>query len=173
MGTPYIKIAHTAKVRGLKGEVTVHLDCGLPFCLYEGMQLYPVPPNLYGPRTLTCTGARQLDEAGTCALTFQDIDDAEAAQPFEDKLLLAERDAVDEDLLAASRDVIGWRIVDERYGDLGEITEIIETPANEVWVTEGPYGEVLVPVLDEVVVELPEDASAPIRTHVMEGLVDA
>ncbi len=50
-------------------------------------------------------------------------------------------------------DVLGSRVTDERHGDLGEIVEVIETGANDVWVVEGPLGQVLLPVIDDVVLE--------------------
>ena len=43
-------------------------------------------------------------------------------------------------------------------------------PANDVWVIDGPFGEVLVPVVDEVVVEVPD--AGPIIVSVPSGLVD-
>ena len=34
---------------------------------------------------------------------------------------------------------------------LGTIREVIHTPANDIWATEGPDGEVLLPALRDVV----------------------
>ena len=68
---------------------------------------------------------------------------------------------------------IGRTVVDERHGELGEIREVIETAAHDVWVIDGPYGEVLVPVVDEVIVSYPEAADEAIRTRVMDGLIES
>lgn len=64
-------------------------------------------------------------------------------------------------------------IVDERHGELGEIREVIETAAHDVWVIDGPHGEVLVPVVDEVIVAYPDDDDGVIRTRVMDGLLES
>ena len=61
--------------------------------------------------------------------------------------------------------------VDERFGSLGTIVEIMSTPANDVWVVEGDrYGEVLIPVIEQVVLDLPDTGT--ISVHVMDGLID-
>ena len=47
----------------------------------------------------------------------------------------------------------------------------METPANDVWVVEGPdHGEVLIPVIDDVVSTIPVEG--PISVRVMDGLLD-
>jgi len=38
------------------------------------------------------------------------------------------------------------------------------TGANDVWVVHGPYGEVLLPVIDDVVVSFDEDAETVMVT---------
>ena len=51
--------------------------------------------------------------------------------------------------------------------------EVIETAAHDVWVIDGPHGEVLVPVVDEVIVAYPDDDDGVIRTRVMDGLLES
>ena len=66
---------------------------------------------------------------------------------------------------------MGREVVDERFGSLGTIVEIMSTPANDVWVVEGDrYGEVLIPVIEQVVLDLPDTGT--ICVHVMDGLID-
>ena len=67
----------------------------------------------------------------------------------------------------AYTDLMGREVVDERFGSLGTIVEIMSTPANDVWVVEGDrYGEVLIPVIEQVVLDLPDTGT--ISVHVME-----
>ena len=48
----------------------------------------------------------------------------------------------------------------------------METPANDVWVIAGgAYGEVLVPVVEDVVLDIPEPVR--IRVKVMDGLINS
>ena len=54
---------------------------------------------------------------------------------------------------------------------LGTIVEIMSAPANDVWVVEGNrYGEVLIPVIEQVVLDLPDQGTISVR--VMDGLID-
>ena len=51
--------------------------------------------------------------------------------------MLANRDDFELDSLdAAYTDLMGREVVDERFGLLGTIVEIMSTPANDVWVVE-------------------------------------
>ena len=44
--------------------------------------------------------------------------------------------------------------------------------ANDVWVIDGStYGEVLIPVIDQVIAEIPEEG--PIAVTIMDGIIDA
>lgn len=103
---------------------------------------------------------------------FSGIDDLTAAEGVAGCFVLA--DAADLDLgplTSAYDDLIGRTVLDDRFGDLGRIVEIMSTPANDVWVVDGGrYGEVLIPVIEQVVLDLTEEG--PISVHCMDGLID-
>jgi 16S rRNA processing protein RimM len=50
--------------------------------------------------------------------------------------------------------LIGVRVETESGEWLGQVVEVIETGANDVYVVRGPRGEVLLPAVDQVVLEL-------------------
>jgi 16S rRNA processing protein RimM len=52
---------------------------------------------------------------------------------------------------------------------LGAISEVLRGPAQDVWVIRGPYGEVMLPAVDEVVLGVSDDA--PIEVRAPEGSV--
>ena len=164
-------IARVAKARGLEGKVTVHLADDLPFCLSEGLICHVVPPSLYGPRQLTI---KQIDELGdgSIVIAFDEVGTIGEAEGLAGKNLLARVDDLDIAQGAFSPSWLARTVVDERYGELGAIVELIDTPAHEVWVIEGPYGEVLVPAVEEFVLDVGEDTALPIRTRIPDGLVD-
>ncbi len=65
----------------------------------------------------------------------------------------------------------GMRVDDVNRGYLGEIVETLVIPgANEVWVIEGPLGEVLLPVIDQVVLKIDEIARR-VTVRAIEGLL--
>lgn len=50
--------------------------------------------------------------------------------------------------------LLGMRVVSTQGEALGRVTEILETPANDVYVVSGPRGEVLLPAIADVVKEV-------------------
>jgi len=50
--------------------------------------------------------------------------------------------------------IVGVKVITEQGEHLGEITEVIETGANDVYSVKGPHGVLLIPAIDEVVREL-------------------
>lgn len=47
--------------------------------------------------------------------------------------------------------IVGLKVVTTDGRDLGEVVEIVETPANDVYVARGPAGEVMIPAIADVV----------------------
>ena len=50
--------------------------------------------------------------------------------------------------------IIGLKVISATGEDLGEITDILETGSNDVYITAGPTGEILVPALSHVIKEI-------------------
>ena len=103
---------------------------------------------------------------------FSGIDDLTGAEGVAGCYVLADAADIDLDPLdRAYDDLMGRSVVDERFGDLGSICEIMSTPANDVWVVDGGrYGEVLIPVIEQVVLDLPDEGAISVRC--MDGLID-
>jgi 16S rRNA processing protein RimM len=68
-------------------------------------------------------------------------------------------------------DPVGLKVVDEARGSLGLIEDVIVTGANDVWVVRGPYGEVLIPVIDDVVISVHESEGL-VTVRLLPGLID-
>ncbi len=67
----------------------------------------------------------------------------------------------------------GLRVVTEEGMDLGEITEILTIPgANDVLVVRGPRGETLIPVIENVIVDLDTEAGR-LTIRALPGLLDS
>ncbi len=66
--------------------------------------------------------------------------------------------------------LIGVRVETESGEQLGQIVEVIETGANDVYVVRGPRGEVLLPAVDDVVLELDMESKRMI-VHLLPGLL--
>lgn len=92
-------------------------------------------------------------------VTFDGVSSREAASALTGRLLSVDRkDAVP---LEAGEyytfDIVGLRVVDPRGEELGEVTEVLRTGANDVYVVRGEAGEVLIPALKSVVTDISLD----------------
>ena len=233
--TPYLKLACITKTRGLEGEVMAHVVTGLPFCLYEGLKVWIVPPTEAGtvqfeiesvvPAVKNSENSAYMRLSGVCNI--------DAAKQFVGRYLLAKRDDLKlVDISAAGKGAganlsgvsfncagsdcaglncadpdcvsldftgsgsagsdyadpdffvsltkygflvpdmfIGREVHDSKHGFLGTVSEYIKTKANDVLVVSGDSGEILIPIVDDAIAEVPMNSSLPIKTHVMEGLI--
>lgn len=167
--TPYMNVARIVRTHGRKGEVVVAPLDGLPFCLEVGMRVCLTPPPLRGERfhTVESIGGGYPPIVG-----FSGIDDLNASEPLVGSLVLALRaDVPEAELEQRILDCVGCTMVDEEHGEIGTIQELIQLPANDVWrVDGGRFGEVLVPVIESVVLDVP-DGDGPVRVRLMPGLL--
>ncbi len=141
---------------------------GLPFLLHTGLVLSVVPPELKGPRSHTVVSCV---EAGAGHLvSFTDVNTLNAASRLVGKFLLARVEDLPSDYALKDVDaLLGREVQDVRWGLLGTIEEVMRGPANDVWSLQGPYGEVLIPAVEPVVVSWQEEG--PLVVQVPNGLV--
>jgi 16S rRNA processing protein RimM len=67
--------------------------------------------------------------------------------------------------------VIGFTVRTDKGEILGEIAEVLRPPgANEIFVIHGPRGEILVPVIKDVILNLDIDAGE-VLVHLLPGLL--
>lgn len=66
--------------------------------------------------------------------------------------------------------VVGATVYSDDGKLIGELTQVLETKANNVFVVKGPFGEVLLPDTDEVVKEVDLD-KGQITVHLLPGLL--
>lgn len=67
--------------------------------------------------------------------------------------------------------IIGLTVIDEKHGELGKVSDILETGANDVYVIKTPENkEILFPALNSVILNI-DLASGSIQVRLPEGLV--
>jgi 16S rRNA processing protein RimM len=65
--------------------------------------------------------------------------------------------------------LLGLTVVTETGESLGELVEILETGANDVYVVRGPQGEILLPAIRSVILNIALE-ERKITVHLLEGL---
>lgn len=166
---PFVPLGRVVKVHGVKGEVSVAFVADPPFLLPEGIEVWVVPPT-EGPKTYRIEGIRPGPKGPLVKLS--EIDDRGAAEPLRGRTLMVRP----EDLPAGyadtdGTDVTDMQVFDAERGFLGRIVDTIVTGANDVWVVDdGPVGQVLIPVIDDVVVGIDESLER-IDIRLLPGLI--
>lgn len=144
---PFVAVGRITRAHGIKGEVAVLLLSQIESRFEPGSRLI-----LQGSdRTLTVAGAKPHRHG--LLVRFEEIADRTEAEAVGGRYLFV----ASSDVPALPNDefwphqLVGCEIVTEGGRSLGRIKEIIKTPANDVWLAEGPDGEALVPALKDVV----------------------
>jgi 16S rRNA processing protein RimM len=162
----FVEIGRVAKTHGLNGEISVIVTDGLPVDRLVGIEVWLVPPPR-ALRTTRITGVRPGPKGPLFALA--DIADIGLAEQVRGCTLLAR--AADVPEAVEEFDPVGLAVVDSVRGAIGTVTDVIVTGANDVWVVEGRFGEVLLPVIADVVQEVDEDAMTA-RVVLLPGLIE-
>ncbi len=137
---------------------------GLPFLITEGMRVALTPPALNRERMSTVERATPGGDGATGLVRFSCAHNLDEASDLTGCYVLAEASDLDlEPLTAAVDDLIDRPVADDRLGDIGCITEVICGPANDAWVVEGRFGEAILPVIPDVVLDLPDEGAIPVH----------
>ena len=107
-------------------------------------------------------------------LKFKEFDNINDVEPFCKKSLLVTRDQAvpleeDEYFIA---DLIGLRVITDEDKVLGELTDVLETGANDVYqVTDENGKEILLPAIKDCILSVDLE-KGEMKVHILEGLLD-
>ncbi len=165
----FVVVARVAKTHGLKGEVSVAPAAGTPFDSLLGLEVWFTPPPV-DVRSSAIDDVRPGPKGPL--VRFRGIDSISAAQALVGTQVLVTGESLPEGWGEEDEetDLGGFRVHDPSHGDLGEIVDTIITGANDVWVVDGPYGEVLIPVIDDVVLSI-DEGTETIEVRLLDGLL--
>ena len=104
-------------------------------------------------------------------VTFDGVSDFDSALALKNKTVFIDRDDVRlEEGRHFVADLIGLRAVDSQTGqEIGAVAEVLNLPANDVYVIKGGEREILIPAVPEFVDEINVDEGF-IRVRVIEGM---
>ncbi len=111
------------------------------------------------------------DDREGALVSLSGVEDISAADELRGRYLLArEADLPEGWELHDVDNLMGREVRDVSAGVIGVIAEVMVTPANDVWVVRGEGGEVLLPVVDAVVRDVP--AEGPVTVDASGFLAD-
>jgi len=153
---------------------------GAPWGVRGAVRVLPLTDRrrqLAAGRTVTVAGERRTIESarwqkGMVYLRLSGIDDRESAEALRGRLV-----AVAESELQPLPEghyyrfqLIGLAVISTDGEELGRLTDVLSTGANDVYVVRGDRGEVLLPATDEVVREIDLEGGRMV-IEVMPGLL--
>ena len=174
MARRWADVAELVAAQGLKGRLVARSVRGLPFLLKEGMSVDFVPPALHGPRHARVTFLQSAG-GGDYIVGFDTVlsrDDAECLVGSH-CLLSCELlpDDLDELLRLDSQHIQGYCAQDKNLGMLGPILEVRTMPTQDLLVVEYNGEEILIPFVDEFVLDIDEGLKV-VHVNLPQGLLD-
>jgi 16S rRNA processing protein RimM len=146
--TAWIAVGRVTRAHGIHGEVAI-----LPLTEVDRRFEPGSTLRLGDPPGRTLTVGRRRTHRGRPLVLFEGVHDRDQAEALRGEYLFVAADEAP--ALPEGRywphQVVGCEVVTESGRRLGSVREIVRTPANDVWVADGPQGEVLVPALRDVV----------------------
>ena len=162
-------VAELTRAHGIRGELAARFVGLAP----EDLRNAPLRLRRSSGETTTARIASARPVQGAWIVAIEGVVDRNEAEALRGAVLLAKR----RDLPAPGpgewyvTDLVGLVLFDEGGEEIGVLEEVLKLPANDVFVVRGPRGEVLVPVLEDVVVDV-DVAAKRIRVRLPAGLLD-
>ena len=148
-----VAVGRVTRVHGVRGEVAVQSLTDVEDRFRPGSVL-----RLEDGVTLTVSASRP--HADRVLVAFREVSDRDAAEALRGAYLFVDEAAVPElpDGSYWPHQLEGSEVVGEDGRPIGRLAEVLQGPANDVWVVEGPSGRRLVPAVREAVVSVAVDA---------------
>ena len=166
----YLRVGVITSTHGVHGEVKVYptTDDVRRFDYLKDVVL----DTKKGYMELQVTGVKYFKNM--VILRFKQFDNVDQVIPYKGMDLLVTREnAVPlEEGEYFIEDMVGCKIITDEGEDFGELVDVMQTGANDVYVVKTHEGkEVLLPAIDECVLEKNIENKV-IKVHIMKGLLD-
>ena len=162
----YLVVGFLRRPHGVHGEIVMDLHTDFPERLKRGRKLLVGEEH----KLMVVQGIREHQKG--VLVKFNSIDTPEDAGALRNTWVYIK--ASDAPPLPEGQlyqhELFGFQVVDENDNPLGELVEIIETGANNVYVVRNEAGkEILLPAIPSVILDLDAERRL-MRVHLLEGL---
>ena len=165
-----LEVGKIVNTHGLKGEVKIVTWTDYPEVFGDLEQVFAKKK----------TGEIKLNfkqikyQKNNIIAKFSEINSIEEAETFKNCVLTAERDMLGElpEGVYYIADLIGCEVFSDDGENLGKISDVFNTGANDIYAVSAPQRkDLLIPVMDETVLNVDiENKKVPV--HLIEGLED-
>lgn len=163
-------VGRIGRAHGLRGEVTIEVRTDQPEIRFADGSVLVTDPVSAGPLTVV----HAKNHSGRLLVTFAEIDSRTKAEQLRNTLLLAE---VEEDAESPTGDdfydfqLVGCRVLLADGQNLGEVTDVIHLPAQDLLAITYQEREILIPFLRQFVPKIDIRAKSIVITP-PPGLID-
>lgn len=169
MTKEYLELGQIVSTHGIRGEIRFNPWCDSPDFVKKFKTLYYDNKGEKSVKVLSCR-----PHGNIAILLLEGIDDVDKARAMRNTVLYIKRS--DAHLPEGSwfvQELFGCKVIDNNTGDeLGVISDVSETGANDVWHVTTPNGrEVLIPAIKDVVLNTDVSESI-IKINPIKGLFD-
>lgn len=164
----YLAVGTLRRSHGIRGDMLLDINTDFPDRLKPGTFLY------VGDKKQRIKITRRRPHNDGMLLGFEGISNAEQTARYraETVYVLAEDRPPLPEGEYYHHQIIGMQVFAEDGAALGELTEIIETGANDVYVVKNADNrEVLIPALKQVLLDINLETKT-MRVHLLPGLID-
>jgi 16S rRNA processing protein RimM len=164
----FLAVGKVRRPHGVSGDVLVEIYTDFPERLLPKALVYA------GENHLPLTISRQRSHNDGVLLAFDGFSTPEQVGRFRNQILYIKSTQAEElpEGEFYFHQLLGLSVLDENGETLGEVTEIMETGANEVYVVTNDAGrELLLPAIAEVILDV-NLASRSMKVHLLPGLLD-
>lgn len=172
----FVQVGAIKKSHGLSGEVLAAFAGRTSLHELEGKSVWITPPTANVHQSVF-EEIFLRDDSGEALVVLAGINSLDDSSDLSRHRLICRVEDVPKELLGEIEHLeeepalLGYRVYSRTYGELGSVVEYLETKANDCLVIEGRYGEVLLPIIDEVILAIDEAASR-LDVHVLPGLIE-
>jgi 16S rRNA processing protein RimM len=148
-----VAVGLIARAHGVDGEVAVQPLTEVEARFQPGSVLLLGPE---GERTLT-VGSVRGPHRGRLLVRFREIGEREEAEALTGRVLVVRPEdvpSIEENGRYWVHHVVGLQVETEGGRPLGRVREVLQNPANDIWVAEGESGDVLIPAVRDIVIEV-------------------
>lgn len=161
MRNKYLECGKIINTHGIKGQIKLESFCDSPKVLASLGKVYLHEGNVY--KEFKVRGASVFKSF--VIMDLDGIDSCESAELLKGRIVYADREdiALEEGSFFIA-DLIGVKVIDSVNGKVyGTITDVINRGASDIYVVSTPYGEKMIPVVDEFVKKIDLDSGVYVQ----------
>ena len=152
MLTPYLIVGEILKPQGVRGEIKVRPITNDPDRFFDLEKVYLKQGERYVARGMDCVRVHE----GFAYITMEGVNDRNAVETLRGALLYVKREEAveldeDENFIC---DLVGCIAYDKKGERIGKLREVLQPGANDVYIFDTARGEMLLPALRRVILEV-------------------